>query len=261
MIAQDPSAEAVNAVADEPAPRAFADDDTRRIIAMVSLLSLDVVRPFYGAMGVVLSDPDHFQTALRELMVRGRQQFRKTKTLIELMPAIRHIIAERDGEERSAEFQRWFDHLYFDLPSHQRQWSWWSDAFERGLAQGDRAPEKPLLSSKRACLMYRELMDLGELQIQAKALKADALSDWDLEIYVRRCFDHDDFLMDDPFNCAFAVVRIARLQVFARGLCGTLSPDKQQALHKRARRLVAVLDPIEPLQPLARLPIGQMSSL
>lgn len=249
-------------MASEPSPSAAAPiDPVGRVTAMASLLSLDVVRPFYGAMGLVLAEPDGLQEALRAIMVRGRQQYRETKTLIDVMAELRRTIAVREGEARAEQFQRWFDHLYLDIPAHQRQWSWWSEAFEIGLATGNHAPEVPLLGGKHKVFvtMYREAMDLQELRNQAEVLKASPLSDWDLEIYVRRGYDHDDFAMDDPFHRTFAIVRLARLQLVVRELLKALSPSEQQRLHKDARRTIAKLEPRQPLEPLTRLTIGHMA--
>ena len=59
----------------------------------------------------------------------------------------------------------------------------------------------------------------------------------------------------------FPIVRVARLQLFARSLCAALAPDEQRRIQERASRLIAAFEPIEPLAPLAELPIGHMSPL
>lgn len=231
-----------------------------RMAGVASLLSLDVTLPFYEAMGLHLADPGGFQQAIRQLIKTEARRYDEDKPFPNLLAAMRHDLTQREGETQAHAFQRWFDNLYWELPYQQLQWSLWLDAFHQGFDPAAE-PDRQLLAGdqqEQAVAAFAEFMDVDELRQQSESVASQPLSDWDLESYVRRGFDPDDDMMDDPFCHVFALVEMARVQAFAHSLIPMLTAEEHEQLREQAAWLVAELAGDEPLEPLSALSAGLM---
>lgn len=206
-----------------------------RAASFGSLLSLGAVRPLLGAMG--LSDDGALVDAARDAIVAFRARAAaQPEVPLDFADALLGRVAAALGDEQARALDRWSRHTYHEAHADLPDWSAWRIAFfeaAHGAREALRLPR-----DRRAALLERcaELDDVGELEAQMQSL-ARVVSDWDVEIYVRRNWDPDD-PHAAPFGVVREVARMHRFQLFARELASQLAPGEMARLQLSAARLV-----------------------
>lgn len=206
------------------------------------LLSMDVIRPLYEAMGLRLRDKDRFREMLRQLILENRKIYEQNP---EVAPPLADRVLEqievRFGESEAEHFYRWATTVYNEVHADLPQWSAWEMLLFQAAYNPEIRDRLGLPSDKRDSILsqYRDALDIDDVEQEVENLKAKLLSDWDLEMYSIHQFNNDD--LSDPFSIVLRTVRINRFQLFWESIIPQLPAEQSVQLWKRAQGLLKSL--------------------
>src|SRR5262245_16683128 len=171
----------------------------RRWHQVISLLSMDVVRPFYGLMGLQPGAPEKLQRVLRQEIVSGRK-----KTVAEHLSAdptavVQRIVnglAELSGTEAARQLVWWEQNVFHNDPRDNLELDNWDTVLrccrlERRLWRRlfpDRLQDKAMDE-------FRRSLKIDEYDLLQEEVDSKPLSDWDLHLYALNLYD--DNLYDE----------------------------------------------------------------
>jgi hypothetical protein len=204
-----------------------------------TLLSMDVMTPFYEPMGLAMPDKQRFLKMLRRLILENRTIYQQNPEVIP--PLADHVLEEMQsilGVDETEHFFKWATTVYTEVPADHPQWSAWQIIFFRA-AYNDKIQERlgvPAGKRDNILAQYFEVMDLTEVEQKIEKIKTQPLSDWDLEMYSIHQFSNDD--LSDPFAIVLSTVEMNRFQLFWEQLLSQLSVDEKTHLWKQAQRIL-----------------------
>lgn len=204
-----------------------------------TLLSIDIVTPFYEAMGLTLRGAESFRQMIRQLILENRRIYEQNP---EVIPPFADCVFEemeaRFGKAEAEHLYKWATAIYNEVHADQPQWSAWEILFFRAAHNAEARDRLGLPPDKRDPIFdhYRETVPLDDVEQEVENQKARLLSDWDLEMYSIHQFSHDD--MSDPLDIVLRTVGMNRFQRFWKWLISQLSPGEKIHLWRQAQKLI-----------------------
>jgi 8-oxo-dGTP pyrophosphatase MutT (NUDIX family) len=214
----------------------------RRWGELVSLLSMDVVRPFYDLMGLRPGEPDELQRVLQEI-VSGRKRLVEAPDVAQ---GIVRAVEEELGAQASRHLFWWERHVFHNDPGDNLHLDEW-DNFLR-CCRHDPDLWKRLFPDQireEALDRFRRSLNIDEYQRRQDDVDSRPLSDWDLHLYALNLYD--DNLYDDAFPAPVPhgprvwvkpTVRDYQGYVFWAWVLRTLRPDQLDRLWQAGKRIV-----------------------
>ena len=220
--------------------------DAHRWGYVLSLLSLDVVRPFCDLMGLRLSDPVGLQSVLRHEIVAGREKGAAPPDSSQPMFAqgVLKALGKALGGETSGRVVWWERHVFHKTPSRDnrglRKWVTVFQACRHEPRLWNRLclPQGALDRFSRSC-------NLDEYDRRQKEVDASPLSDWDLHIYSLWLFDDNLYGPSDighvpggPRLHVKPTIRAYQGYQFWAWVLSLLHPDQLAHLWQEGQRIV-----------------------
>lgn len=209
--------------------------------AMVALLSMDVVKPFYGYMGLDIEDPDRFMLLLRQVIIANRREFEANPGRVpELRKRTLTAISRTLGPAKAEELEYWFDDSFVWFPDEDAVYDQWGAILMQSVSKEDRwsflgLPDR--LSETARKKLLDEVMENANKEIYALSDKVDEIphTKWDIEMYALHHFDDYDY---DPFSIGvMAVVRYRREKRYVKWLVESMDKEELDTFINNANRL------------------------
>ncbi len=166
---------------------------------IITLLSLDVVRPFYDMMGLRLIAADHFQQILRQeiIVVRKRWAVAQPEDLRLDVSAIIEGITRSVTAEDMRRLHWWERNIFSDDPRDNMNLARWNSVLQDCSYEHARWARLGLPTgiSEEAFKRFRQSGNIKTYQKLQDELDKQRLSDWDLHIYALHLYD--DNLYDE----------------------------------------------------------------
>jgi len=180
---------------------------------IVSLLSMDVVVPFYAIIGLRIPNDIPFRDILRKLILDGRREFPETD-LARVFLHPDHIlgtVAKVYGDALRGHLEAWGTHIFrFSMEEHLALWHW-----KQVLSYAARSPEAWASLQISASLDHEFLRrflaskDREEYDNREQQLWDQPLSDWDLHMYALKAYNDDDpYPLSGPSSYLYHVAMV-----------------------------------------------------
>lgn len=205
--------------------------------AAITLLSLDVVAPFYASLGLQVTDTKTWLKLLRDTILSNRRAFEVDQSRIpDLKGSLLSALKHRLGPEAASRLNHWIENVFvFSGEDFSRLSRWYMLlALSRTNPQRWGALGLPHGFSEEARTRLEEVFDRTRLHALADQIDKRPLSDWDLEMFSIHRFDDDD---NDPYNWILETVKKRRFVSFLEWLVKSLSDEQLQRLADSANRL------------------------
>jgi hypothetical protein len=243
-----------------PFATSFEPGRSIRWAEILPVLSLDVMAPLFGPMGLGELDEEALVQAVRKVILDAREAAAASgQAPSDLGAGTFRIISAEIGEAAAIDLRRWAGRVYQRVHADLPQWSGWRIAFEHATSREERVSLLALPPDDRNEIveLFFDIMDMREVEHQIEVLKRRPLSDWDVAMYARHGFDHDDEL-NDPFDIVRRAVQMARFQRFAERLVERLTPTQEEEVRSHAETLLAAKGVVMPgpLASLRQLTVG-----
>jgi hypothetical protein len=223
--------------------------DKRRWGELVTLLSMDVVRPFYDLMGLRLIEADALQRIMRKEIVTSRKNWMVlTDTVSPIIPeVIIRAVAESLGSEASHHLVWWERHIFFWDATHDslnlQKWSTILQHCRHEARLWDRLFSTSI--REEAMDRFRRSYTMEEYDRRQAAVDAQPLSDWDLHLYALRLYDDNLYgakdythVPDGPRLYVNPTVWAYQGYEFWTWVLRALSPDRLDGLWEEAGRIL-----------------------
>lgn len=205
-------------------------EDQERWGAAVAILSLDVVLPFYGLLGIEITEASEWQQLLRATILSNRRKFEKNPGRIpDLREAILKAIRTQYGRESVRLFEDWVENVFLFVGQDFVALNKWYMllALSRRNRQRWEALSFPQELTKEAQQRMEDVLNRDQLHRLADQIEEVPLSDWDLEMYALHGFDDDD---NDPYNWVLETVKKRRFLEYMRWLVSSMDENQRQQL-------------------------------
>lgn len=161
----------------------------RRWDKITSLLSMDVVRPFYDLMGLRSSEPDVLQQVLRQEIIAGRKRFAAQPDVdapIDLQTVL-DTVSEALGAQFGEYLTLWATYVFHDAPADNRNLARWSAVLQ--ACRGEPNLWARLGFPDDSLDRFRQSKNTTEYRRRQEEVDAQPLTDWDLHQYVVKLYD------------------------------------------------------------------------
>lgn len=176
-----------------------------RVCAAVALLSLDSSLGFLAAMGLEHVDGDAVQAAAREATEdhRARPEDQQHRPLPDIRERFLAAV-ERAADEASADVvARWLDRYFVRHLEDHRRWHDWRVSLKHAVAVPEAVQPARGRVSRETMTRLAGLFDTSDIDAGIEALKELPISDWDLEMFIRRRQNPLDATTDPYFTLSF----------------------------------------------------------
>jgi len=205
--------------------------------AAATLLSLDVVIPFYSPMGVPAPEPARFVQVLRECIVDNRKEFHHSPDRIpDLDSRIDDKLRHSFGGETAHAYDWWVQYIFVSSAEDFEAFSDWYMVLALSARNESRwdVLALPKILSREARVRIDSVLDRNDLHQIADQVEAHPLSPWDLEMYTLHGFDEDE---NDPYNWVLETVKKRRFIQYMSWLVKRLSQEEVAGLWESAEAL------------------------
>jgi hypothetical protein len=224
--------------------------DFRRWGELVSLLSMDVVSPFYGLMGLRFGAPERLQRLLRHEIVRWRNAVANAPTPVSgpFVGSQRFVasIAESIGAESARHLVWWERYVFHNDPRDNLDLDRWDTVLRCSRlepALWRRLFPDPF--SEEALDRFRRSLNIDEYRRRQEDVDARPLSDWDLHLYAIHLYDDNLYseadyvhVPDGPRVWVEPTIRDYQGRQFWAWVLKALSPDRLDRLWQNAHAIV-----------------------
>jgi hypothetical protein len=167
-----------------------------RWCVLVTLLSMDVVRPFCELMGLGRDEFEGLQRRLRQQLVTERKRCGpppEASMIVMHQDAPVAAVAESLRANAGPHLAWWERHIFYCDTRDHRGLQHWGDVLVRGRHEpGLWQRLFPASIRSEALERFLRSLDLSEYNRREKEIDAKPLSDWDLHLYT--LYLHDDIL-------------------------------------------------------------------
>jgi hypothetical protein len=220
--------------------------DVRRWAHLVSLLSMDVVRPFFDLMGLKLSSPAQLQDVLRREVIAGRKSgvVVPSARLPVIPQRVLQAVRESLGEGASSHLVWWERHVYHRTPSKDhRGLRKWISVLQRSQQEPGSWGRLGLPPGARD--RFERSRNLDEYVRRQKEVEPAPLSDWDLHLYALHLYDDNLYgtndlrrVPDGPRLYVTPTIRAYQGYQFWTWLLSTLRLEQLDRLWQEGQRIV-----------------------
>ena len=216
--------------------------DPARWRRIMTLLSLDVVRPFYDLMGLRSLPGDELQQVLRREIVTARKRCAASQSDDPLFApqTIIEVVADSLGAAASRHLVWWERNVFSDSPRDNMNLHHWTRVLQTCSYEPDlwARLRLPAELAQEALERFCQSRKIDEYQRRQKELDERPLSDWDLHIFALYLFD--ETLSPDPSGPSLwlkpTIRDVQRYQYWAWVL-GVLSAQNIDRLYEVARQI------------------------
>lgn len=203
----------------------------------IPLLTLDVVRPLYGHVGLEPRDPDRLRAVLRQGMIEARRRFVTNASVPATAEQVASSVRNALDSEDARVLEQWITSVFHAKPTDNAELRQWTT-----LLQHCRRDETlwngffvSAQHARQALAKFARALDLGEFDERYRELTTVTLSDWDLHLYALHFFDDDDSegTPNGPYLWLAPTVRDHQALRFWRWLTRAL--DEPELMHFRQR--------------------------
>lgn len=233
---------------------------------VLTLLTLDVVLPFYAMMGLKVSDPIAFQKCLREATLAHRKKIERAITHGETSPMLADFcgyVESALGPSLTSHLVWWLENIFHTHPRDNLGLSHWNHVFRHCRHERERWQklELPENLSSEILNRFRKAIDKSEYDRVREELGAFPLSDWDLHMYAKFLCDFDNDFEgpgESPFTDVLATIKDFQGYQFWAWMLRILDSDQQTRLRQAAMQVVhdEELTSVKDLPYLSELEIG-----
>jgi len=161
------------------------------------VLTLDVVRPFYGMMGLEPLDPALLQIALRDASLVTRKRLSNALITGGRSPTLEDFydsLAAALGPSGIARFEWWLQKVMNADVRDNLGLSWWTHTLRTAHREREDWERLafPKEISNQALERFRQAIDASDFKRTLAEVEARPLSDWDLHMYASNLFDFDE---------------------------------------------------------------------
>jgi len=171
-----------------------------------TLLSMDLVNPFVGDMGLASFPFAHFQVDLRACILDYREHVLATGSPEPLPP---RAFACLDAADAHHLFD-WCAETFMYVMADQKSWYRWYLSLSRVVYDAAAAARLGEVLTGKLLTAARGAMDTDAVEARLAETKRSPLSRWDVEMYARHGFNDESG--PDPHDIILSVVKIARTQ-------------------------------------------------
>ena len=219
-----------------------------------SVLTLDIVRPFYGMMGLDAADPALLQVALRDATLVTRKRLSDALASNATPPTLEDFylsVATTLGPTGVERFEWWLEKvMHADTHDNRGLWRWmnvlrWA-RHERARWQRLGFPKE---CSNEALQRFLQAIDKTEFERRIKELESQPLSDWDLHMSASQLFHFDDDWEAHgarPFHFVEVTIDDYQGYLFWAWVLRNLSSDQLEQLCRSSLRFVEDEDRMAP---------------
>lgn len=223
--------------------------DRARWYWIITLLSMDVVRPFYDLMGLRSLPADELQRVLRREIVAARKRWGTAQPGDPPFApqAIIKVVADSLGAAASRHLAWWERNIFRDDPRDNLNLQKWTSilqtcTYEPGLwtRLGFLAPVE-----EEALERFRRSRKIEEYQRRQQEVDEQPLSDWDLHLYALHLFDDNLYtqqntaLPDGPRLWIKPTIRDKQRYDFWAWVLSVLPATQIDRLYEVGRQIVA----------------------
>lgn len=210
---------------------------------ILTLLSMDIMVPFYESMGLKIPDRESFLATLRCLILSNRGAYAANPTVVpSLAERVLEEVERYFGKEFRDPLLMWGTYVFEDIPADHPHSNVWKRLFSTCAHSPNRSlwNRLGLPSDKSDSLLkdYIEITDNDDvwdsIEELDQRLDEGAISEWDLSMFVRHQFDRE---LGDPFNWVINTVNLYRFQCFLNKLLAQLSDSQIESLWEQAKVL------------------------
>ncbi|MEM6789617.1 MAG: hypothetical protein AAF715_19015 [Myxococcota bacterium] len=177
-----------------------------RVCAAVALVSLDVSARFYTALGLTDLEPPLLQRAARHAVSVHREQpfERQHRPLANMRALFLDAVVDAGDATAGARVERWLDHYFVRHLEDHRPWHDWRYCLRHANTAFEelRGPPMPIVSTK-VMTQIASLLDTADIDEGIESIRQAAISDWDLEMFIRRRQNPFDAITDPYFSLSF----------------------------------------------------------
>lgn len=162
---------------------------------VVPILTLDVVNPLFGLMGLQTNEPAGLQQILREEMIKGRRRFKADPSQLPVTPeGIFASIEARLGQREAQQLAWWISRVFHGTPYDGIDLRKWAVLLRYCRNQNKLWERLGFPESLRVQALERfcKSINIDELNRCYEEQEARPLSDWDVHLYAIYFYDDDD---------------------------------------------------------------------
>lgn len=218
--------------------------------AAVAHLSLDVVQPFYEALGVPTDDPAEFARVLRDAILENRRVFEEEPSVIpDLKVRVCVMLSVHFPPPTADAFAHWVENV-FAYRAEDVAWfsTWWYVlALSRNRPERWAALGLPASLSEEACARLDKAVDRTELHALADEVEGRPLSEWDTEMYAIHGLYQEG---RDPYELTLETIRKRRFLAYLAWLSSALPDADRRAFVERTNALKGTIETVRADAPL-----------
>lgn len=208
-----------------------------RICSAVALLSLDISSGFLSVMGLADVDGDAVQAAARRTTMahRARPDDQQHRPLPDVRERFLAAVEEGADAARAAQVARWLDGYFVRHLEDHRPWHDWRISLQHAVCAPEAVQPPAEGISRETMTQLAGLFDTSDIDAGIDALKELPISDWDLEMFIRRRQNPLDATTDPYFPISFQAESHRFMSGFPK-LVQTLSADERTGIETMAAR-------------------------
>ena len=218
---------------------------------MITLLSMDVVSPFYSYMGLDISEPEAFKALLRADILANREDFLAEPDRVpDLRKRNLDSLMRVYGEVAARGLEQWFKTNFVWQPRDFGDYSQWNE-FLGSLRwypekwQKLALPDNILLESRDKYI--KDLTDKSELHTISDKLDEQIHTKWDIEMYALHGFDDYD---NDPYHAVLFIIRYRKLKLYLKWLISSLDKSQLTQFLQSANQIKETIPDLKSLKQL-----------
>jgi hypothetical protein len=219
--------------------------------AMITLLSLDVVSPFYEYLGLNIDNVEEFKTSLRKDIIENREEYVKNPNIIpDLKKRNMKNLNLIDGNSLGIMLENWFQNSFVWNPADLGIYGKWKILFSISIRMDERwkSLDLPKTISEQARKKYeKDVTDKTELHALADQIDEQPHTKWDIEMYSLHGFDDYN---NDPYNSVLFIIGYKRIKAYLNWLVSVFNDIELKQFLKAANHLQASIPALKPFENL-----------
>jgi len=190
---------------------------------MYVVLSMDMVFPFYGDMGLEINGKK-FRSELKEIILADRlRSIHDKRTEHEIIIGIDNEIFDLLDEDDRIRFFQWKSCLYSSMYDDHLNWLRWQLVLKDLIKNKKFENYKLLFKNKIEVLVskYKEATNMDEVNGKIEYYKKSIMSEWDLAMFAKHGFSLEDEYYT-PFRSVIYTIELYRFKNYFKSIVNVL---------------------------------------
>jgi len=219
--------------------------------AMITLLSLDVVIPFYNHLGLDINNSKEFLNLLRTDILANREEYIKnTQTIPDLKKRNLKSLNHFYGGIFAKKLEDWFQDSFVWHPSDSGIYGYWKMLLSISRNDNKRWYQLDLPKNivKQARSKFEsDVIDKTELHALADEIDEMPHTRWDIEMFSLHGFDDYD---NDPYNAVLFIIGYRKIKTYLKWLVSSLNDKEVKQFVDSANHLQESISALQPIKKL-----------